>query len=149
MLVVLDKQAVSASLCTPSDISVVNANELCRHSRRDGKNLKSSRTRFSWQTCVPMREFKATAASPTQSRVTRGWRLLGFGCHSVALPGQAGLLGAVPDAQDPRPGLSAGLRAGEGRAAGRGVRQDVAEQQAVEAAEHVHHTARRERKIRC
>lgn len=71
-----------------------------------------------------------------------------FGSDSVALPRQAGLLGAVPDAQDPRPGLSAGLRAGEGRAAGRGVREDVAEQQAVEAAEHVHRTKTRE-EIRC
>lgn len=65
--------------------------------------------------------------------------------NAAALPGKAGLQGAVPHTQDPRPGLSARLLAGEGRAAGRGVHQHVAEQQAVEAAEHVHHTAGQQR----
>lgn len=76
-------------------------------------------------------------ASPTRSGVAGG-RLLPPS-DSVPLPGQAAAPGVVPDAVDPRPGPAAGLRAGEGGAAGRGVRQDVAEQQAVEAAEHVHH----------
>lgn len=66
--------------------------------------------------------------------------------NAAALPGKAGLQGAVPHAQDPRPGLSARGLAGEGRAAGRGVHQDVAEQQAVEAAKHVHHTAGQQRR---
>lgn len=66
--------------------------------------------------------------------------------NAAALPGKAGLQGAVPHAQDPRPGLSACGLAGEGRAAGRGVHQDVAEQQAVEAAKHVHHTAGQQRR---
>lgn len=69
-----------------------------------------------------------------------------LGSKGVALPGQAGLLGAVPDALDPRPGLRAGRRAGKGRAAGRGVHQDVAEKQAVEAAKHVHYAERPQRK---
>lgn len=64
--------------------------------------------------------------------------------HAAALPGKAGLQGAVPHAQDPRPGLGARGLAGEGRAAGRGVDQEVAEQQAVEAAKDVHHTAGQE-----
>lgn len=82
-----------------------------------------------------------TAASPTRSRATRGQRV--FAPQGAALPRQAGV---VPDAQDPRPGLPAGLRRGEGRAAGRGVHEDVAEQQAVEAPEHVHHTATQEQR---
>lgn len=65
-----------------------------------------------------------------------------------ALPRQAALLGAVPHALDPRRGVAAGGGAGEGGAAGRGVDQDVAEQQAVEAAEHVHHAARGRRQER-
>lgn len=47
---------------------------------------------------------------------------------------------------DSRPALAAGRRAGEGQAAGRGVHEHVAEQQAVEAAEHVHHTVRQKTK---
>lgn len=78
-------------------------------------------------------------ASPTRSAVAGGRELLLLA--PVALPGQAGPSGAVPDAVDPRPGLAAGLRAGEGRAAGRRVHQDVAEQQAVEAAERKHGAA--------
>lgn len=68
-----------------------------------------------------------------------------FGPDSVTVPGQTGLLGAVPDAQDPRPGLTAGRFGGEGRAAGRGVHEDVTEQQAIKAAKHVHHTVRQQR----
>lgn len=64
---------------------------------------------------------------------------------AAAVPGKADLQGAVPHTQDPRPGLSARRLAGEGRAAGRGVDEDVAEQQAVEAAKHVHHAAGRQR----
>lgn len=64
----------------------------------------------------------------------------------ATLPRQAGVLGVVPDAQDPRPGLSAGLWGGEGGAAGRGVHEDVAEQQAVEATEHVHDTGTQEQR---
>ena len=86
------------------------------------------------------------AVTLTRPRVAGGWQLLLFGPGGVAFPGQAGVLGAVPDALDPRPGLAAWRRAGEGRAVGRGVHEDVTEQQAVEAAEHVHHTERKQRR---
>lgn len=82
----------------------------------------------------------------TRACVAGGWQLLLFGPDGVAFPGQAGALGVVPDALDPRPGLTAWRRAGKGQAAGRGVHEDVTEQQAVEAAEHVHHTERKQRR---
>lgn len=75
------------------------------------------------------------SATPTRARAAGGRS------NAAALPGEAGLQGAVPHAREPRPGLSARRRAGEGRAAGRGVHEDVAGQQAVEAAKHVHRAA--------
>lgn len=43
----------------------------------------------------------------TRACVAGGWQLLLFGPDGVAFPGQAGALGVVPDALDPRPGLTA------------------------------------------
>lgn len=43
----------------------------------------------------------------TRARDAGGWQLLLFGPDGVAFPGQAGALGVVPDALDPRPGLTA------------------------------------------
>lgn len=86
-----------------------------------------------------------TMVSPTWSRSAGGWKLLLFSSDSVALPWQTDLLGDIPDTVDSRPCLHAGRHGGEGQAAGWGVHEDVAQQQAVEATEHVHHTVKQNR----
>lgn len=65
-----------------------------------------------------------------------------FRADSVAFPRQADALGGVPHAVDSWPGLAAGRLGGKGQAAGRGVQEDIAEQETVKATEHVHHAAR-------
>lgn len=121
-----DKQAVSGSVCISSDISEANADEFCTHWRKASRtpNYLGLASRV---TSMPMWHFNATAASPTWSRVAGGLLLL-FSADNVAFPRQTGLLGGVPHAVNSWPGLAAGRRAGKGQAAGRGVREDIAEQ---------------------
>lgn len=119
-----DKQAVSGSVYISSDISEANADEFCTHWRKASRtpNYLGLASRV-----TSVRHFNATAASPTWSRVAGGLLLL-FSADNVAFPRQTGLLGGVPHAVNSWPGLAAGRRAGKGRAAGRGVREDIAEQ---------------------